>query len=303
MSTGPRPSPVAVAAAFGAIYVLWGSNFLAIRIAVETIPPFLLMGARSLVAGIILLGWALAREGRPFRREHWYGAAGVGTLLFLVGHGGLAWAQQHVPSGVAALVMATIPIWMVLLEWRLLGAPRPGAATWVGLALGLAGIALLVGSGHGGNGAGTPLGPALVLMASAFGWAAGSVGSRLVPTPPSVAAATGLQLVVGGILLLVAAMAAGELSPAPVVSARSLLAMAYMVVAASLVSFTAYVWLLRVSTPGRVSSYAFVNPVVAVFVGWAIGGEAVTPRTVVAAAVIVLGVILIVSTRSRATRA
>jgi drug/metabolite transporter (DMT)-like permease len=302
MSTAMPPSPLAVAAAFAAIYLLWGSNFLAIRIAVETIPPFLLMGARSLVAGIILLGWALAREGRRPRRQHWYGAAGVGTLLFLVGHGGLAWAQQHVPSGVAALLMATIPLWMVLLEWRLLGAARPGAATWAGLALGLAGIALLVGPGPAGATA-TPLGPALVLMASAFGWAAGSIGSRLVPAPPSVAAATGQQLVVGGILLLAVAAAAGELSQAPAVSGRSLLAMAYMVVAASLVSFTAYVWLLRVSTPGRVSSYAFVNPVVAVFVGWALGGEAVTPRTLVAAAVIVLGVVLIVTTRSRTARA
>lgn len=303
MTTARPPSPLAVAAAFGAIYVLWGSNFLAIRMAVETIPPFLLMGARSLVAGIILSGWALWRERARPRREHWYGAAGVGTLLFLVGHGGLAWAQQHVPSGIAALVMATIPIWMVLLEWRLLGGARPRAATWAGLALGLAGIALLVGPGRGGGAAATPLGPALALMASAFGWAAGSVGSRLISAPRSIAAATGQQLIAGGILLLVAAAAAGELSPAPAVSIRSLLAMAYMVVAASLVSFTAYVWLLRVSTPGRVSSYAFVNPVVAVFAGWAIGGEAVTERTLVGAAVIVLGVILIVTTRSRATRA
>lgn len=301
MPTTPRPSPLAVAAAFAAIYLFWGSNFLAIRVAVETIPPFLLMGARALVAGISLFGWALVRREGRLRRRHWYGAAVVGTLLFLVGHGGLAWAQQHVPSGIAALLMATIPIWMVLLEWRLLQAPRPGAATWTGLALGLMGIALLVGSGRGGAAA-TPPGPALVLMASAFGWAAGSVGSRLVPTPASVAAATGQQLIAGGILLLAVAAASGELSPPPVASIRSLLAMAYMVVAASLVSFTAYVWLLRVSTPGRVSSYAFVNPVVAVFVGWAFGGEALTARTIVAAAVIVVGVVLIVTSRARARR-
>lgn len=205
-----RRSPVAVAAAFSAIYVLWGSNFLAIRFAVETIPPFLLMGTRSLVAGLALLAWGLARgEARP-QPAHWRGAVAVGALLFLVGHGGLAWAQQHVASGVAALLMATIPLWMVLLEWRLLRAPRPRLATWLGLALGLGGIALLVLPGRTGPAPSTPLVPALVLLGAALGWAAGSVGSRLVRLPASVVMATGMQLTAGGALLCAVGLAAGE---------------------------------------------------------------------------------------------
>lgn len=291
-------SPWAVAAAFGAIYILWGSNFLAIKFAVETIPPFLLMGTRSLIAGVALFGWGLTRgEERP-RAEHWRGAIVVGTLLFVIGHGALAWAQQYVASGVAALLMATIPLWMVVLEWRWLGVGRPVLATWIGLSLGLAGITLLVGPDRVTGAATTPIVPALTLVAAAFGWAAGSVASRLVALPRSLALATGMQLSAGGTMLCLLALGAGELSGGLAVSARSLAAMGYMIVAASIVTFTAYIWLLGVSTPGRVSSYAFVNPVVAVFVGWAIGGETLSGRTFVAAAIIVTGVVLIVAART-----
>jgi drug/metabolite transporter (DMT)-like permease len=300
MSSGDRPPRLAVLAAFAGIYLVWGSNFLAIRLAVETIPPFLLMGVRSLLAGVTLVAWSRLVEGPRMWREPWQGAVLTGAMLFLVGHGSLAWGARHVPSGTAALLMATIPLWMVLLEWRVLGTGRPAAGVWCGLLLGLVGVALLVlpGSRDTEPPAGAPLVPILVLLLGAFGWAAGSVGSRLLRLPSSLVASTGVQLAGGGFLLCALSLTSGELARPLAPSGRSLAALAYMIVMASIVTFTAYMWLLRVSTPSRVATYAFVNPVVAVFVGWALAGEALTPPTMVAAAAIVGAVALVVTSRA-----
>lgn len=301
--SGAKPPRMAVMAAFGALYIFWGSNFLAIRYAVETIPPFVLMGVRSIIAGVLLLAWGLARGEFHVSARQCGGAAIVGTFLFLIGHGGLAWAQQHLPSGLAALIMATIPAWMVVLEWRVSGSAPPRPATWLGLALGLAGIGLLLGPGRTAGAVSLPLIPVAVMLMSSFGWAAGSVASRRVPLPKSVAVATGLQLTLGGAMLCVLALIAGQWSGPIQPSLRSILGMLYMIVLASIVTLTAYIWLLRVSTPARVGSYAFVNPLVAVFVGWAFAGETLTSRMLVAALVIVTGVVLIVSTRAATTPA
>ena len=254
-------------------------------------PPFLMMAVRSLLAGTLLFAWARLREHERPAPGQWAAAAAVGTLLFLGCHGLLAWAEQTVPSGVAALMLATIPVWMTLLDWAA-GEARPGWRAVVGLMLGLFGLVFLIGPGRA-----APVLGLLALVASAFAWAAGSILSRHLPRPPSLVLASGMQLMAGGAALAIVGLAIGEAGriDARVLAPRAVLAFAYMVVAASLVSFTAYMWLLRVSTPARVGTYAFVNPVVALVVGWAIGGEGLDARTLAASVVIVAGVALVVT--------
>jgi drug/metabolite transporter (DMT)-like permease len=287
--------PATLAAAFLVIYVVWGSNFLAIRYAVETIPPFLLMGVRSMLAGLCLYAWGRLRSDERPTLDQWRAAAKVGVLLFLGCHGVLAWAQGRVPSGVAALGMATLSMWMTLLDWLWAGAARPGAGVWLGLGLGLVGLGVLVGPGSW-SGAVDALGLAAV-QASAFCWALGSIAARRSRLPESVVLSTGMQLMAGGAALLIVSIVSSEAAgfDPQVVSPRSLLGFAYMVGAASLLAFTVYVWLLRVSTPSRVGSYAFVNPLVAVCVGAAVGGEPLTARTAVASILILAAVAAILS--------
>jgi drug/metabolite transporter (DMT)-like permease len=262
---------------------------------VETIPPFLLMGVRSLLAGLCLYGWArLWSAGRP-SAHHWRAAAAAALALFLGCHGLLAWAQRRVPSGVAALGLATIPLWITLLDWLWAGGRRPAPRVWLGIGLGLVGLGVLVGPGRW-QGTVDSMGLAALLV-SAFAWAFGSILSRRSRLPASVVLSTGMQLVAGGLALLLASAAAGEVAGFDPrgVAPRSLLGFGYMVVGSSILAFTAYVWLLRVSRPSRVASYAFVNPLVAVLVGWAVGGEALTARIALAALLIVVGVAAIVS--------
>ena len=299
----PAPSgasPVAVLLAFAAIYLIWGSTFLAIRVAVAEVPPLLMAGARMVVAGAVLYG--LARHqgvARPTASE-WRRAALVGSLMFLVGNGALAWSEQRLPSGVAALICATIPMWAVLLE---AAATRraPGARVVAGLVLGLGGIAALVG---GGSMEGTVhMASALVLLAGTLAWSVGSTPavSRGVPASHTMSAAA--QLLAGGALLLLSGLLAGERLAGGGVSARALLAIGYLVVFGSLLGFSAYNWLLGVAAPSRVATYAFVNPLVAVVLGWAIGGERIAPRELAAGAAVVAAVVLIVTGRRAAARA
>lgn len=294
------PALPKLVAAFAAVYLVWGSTYLAIRFAIETLPPFLMAGARFLAAGGVLYAVMRARgEPRP-SPVHWRSAAVVGGLLLFLGNGGVVWAEQTVPSGVAALLVATLPLWMVLLEWARPGGERPTGRVVAGLVVGFAGLVLLVGPSElvGGQRV-DPVGAGVVLFA-ALAWAAGSIYSRSAPLPSSPFLATGMEMLAGGALLVAAGAVTGELGaldPAGV-SARSALALAYLVVFGSLVGFTAYIWLLRVSTPSRVSTYAYVNPVVAVLLGWALAGEPLSARVLGAAAVIIAAVVLI--TRSRA---
>ena len=288
--------------AFGALYTVWGSTYLAIRVAIETLPGFLMAGVRFLVAGAALYAYARLRGGarRPTGGE-WRAAAVVGALLLLGGNGGVVWAEQRVATGLASLIVATVPLWMVLLAWALPGGRRPSLGVAAGLALGTAGLVVLVGPGAlVGRGAVDGLG-ALALLGSAFSWAAGSVYARRATLPASPLLATGMQMLAGGVLLVAAAAATGHATVDPgAVTLRSLLALLYLIVFGSFVGFTAYVWLLKVAPPARVSTYAYVNPIVAVLLGWAVLGEPLTARTAMAAAVIVAAVATITLSRPRA---
>jgi len=290
-------------AAFVAVYVIWGSTYLAIRFAVQTLPPLLMASARFVVAGVIVLLWARLRDRAawPTRVEWRVGLIG-GTLLLLGGNGGVSWAEQRVPSGIAALLVAVVPVFMVLLEWLRPDGTRPRVAVFVGVGLGLAGLALLVGPDALRGGARSDAIGALVLVFASLSWAAGSLYTKLAPKATSGTMATGTQMLAGGLALLAAAVVAGE--PARLdlahASTTSLIAFLYLLTFGSLIGFTAYVYLLAHTTAAKASTYAYVNPVVAVLLGWAIGHEPVTSRTMLAAAVILAGVAIITVTRDAA---
>jgi drug/metabolite transporter (DMT)-like permease len=289
-----------VALAFAAIYFIWGSTYLSIRIAVETMPPFLMAGVRFVIAGAILYGLARARGDSGPVRIHWRSAFIIGGLLLLGGNGGVTFALQTVPTGTAALLVAMIPLWMVLINWLRPGGTRPTKRVFVGLGLGFAGITILIGPQNLAGGGQIPVAGALIIVLATLAWATGSLYSRSANMPDSPFVSTAMEMLAGGALLLLAGSAAGEWSTLDVtqISLRSLIALIYLIFMGSIIAFTAYIWLLQVSTPARVSTYAFVNPVVAVFLGWAILDEALTANTLIAAAVIISGVALITTYKS-----
>jgi drug/metabolite transporter (DMT)-like permease len=284
---------------FAAIYLIWGSTYLGIRYAVETIPPLIMMGVRHFVAGALVYAW-VRRRGTPAPDlKQWGYAVIAGVFLFLGGHGVLAWAELRVPSGLAALLCATLPLWTVLLS-RVDGSELIlGVRAWVGLLLGFAGVALLIGP--------IALGQRLNLLAagavlsSALLWAVGTSYTRAVRMPASTVLSAAMQMVSGGAMLLISGLLAGEVSRVHVasISARSVLSLAYLTVFGSIIAFTVYTWLLTVSSPSRISTYAYVNPVVAVLLGWAVAGEGLGMRTLAATAII-LGGVGLVSTRRKA---
>lgn len=286
--------------AFFCVYVVWGTNFLAIRYMVETIPPLMAMGVRSVIAGGILYGWARLRGEGAADRSEWKAAALVGAFLFLGAHGALAWGETRVPSGIAALVMATIPVWMVLVDWLGAKGPRPAAGVWVGLASGVAGLVVLTNPAtirsNNANLAGL-----LVLLTSAPCWAIGSIIARGQPKRRPLTMISGMQLLTGGAMLLVASLVAGEVGSFELagVSARSVAALVYTIVFGSVLGLTAYIWLLHTTSAARVGTYAFVNPLIAVAMGWAFAGEQITPRTLVAAGMILVGVAAITLTKDK----
>jgi len=284
------------------IYLVWGSTYLAIRWGIETIPPFTMAGTRYLVAGGVLLAWVKLR-GAPRVTFRDLGPAFLtGGLMLLCGNGGVVWAEQRIASGLAALLIAVEPLFIVLLQATLpQERRRPSALALVGVAFGIAGVILLVGPVSLG-GAQVDLRGATAVLVAAFAWALGSLLSRNFAPPASPLQATALQMLAGGVLLGGAAGVTGEwarFSPA-LVSGRSLAAVAYLVVFGSIVAFTAYIWLLRAASPALVSTYAFVNPVVAVFLGWVLADETVTLRMLLAAAVIIAAVVLITRAETRA---
>jgi drug/metabolite transporter (DMT)-like permease len=286
-----------VIAAFAAVYIIWGSTYLAIRYAVETIPPFLMGGARFLISGLLLYAFTRLRGATPPTRSQWRSAFVTGVLLLVGGNGAVIWSEQHVPSGLVALIVAIVPLWMVVFEWARPGGKRPVPAVFVGLALGLAGLALLIGPDAFARGSASRLdvGAALVPVVGSMLWALGSIYSRYAPRAKSAQLATGMQMLMGGAAFLVVSVLAGEprhFSPGAV-TAPSLMGFVYLVTFGSLIGFTAYIYLLGATTPAKVSTYAYVNPVVAVLLGWAVAGEPLTGRMLVAAAVILGGVALI----------
>jgi drug/metabolite transporter (DMT)-like permease len=286
------------------LYLVWGSTYLGIAVAVETIPPFLMAAVRFSLAGLILLTWSIARQGRTFvppTRREWRDSAIVGALLLGGGMGMVAYGEQTIPSGIAALMIAMMPVWVAVLGRVFLGERLPRLAAF-GVVLGFAGIAILVGpSALGGVGALDPVGLAAIMI-SPIAWATGSLYAThhaVLPRRPLVA--TGAQMLIGGLVLAAMSALTGEFTTFDpgAVSRDSIIALAYLLVAGSLVAFTVYGWMMRVAPLPLVTTYAYVNPVVAVILGAIILGEAVDLRTLVAGAVIVIAVAVIVTARGR----
>jgi drug/metabolite transporter (DMT)-like permease len=290
--------PLRVWLALGTIYLIWGSTYLAIRVAIDTIPPLLMAGARFLVAGGLLFGWSIGRGDRRGDRPslgQWGAATVIGGLLLFVGNGGVSLAEHNVPTGVVALIIALIPMWLAVLD-RLVNGQRLAPQAIAGLALGLGGLVLLVGTPSGGT---IPLSGALIAVGASLGWAIGSLYARGARLPRRPLLANGMQMLAGGALLAVAGALAGELGriqPSRI-SVHSALALAYLIVFGSIIAFTAYMWLLREAPLSTVGTYAYVNPVVAVFLGWLILDETVTARVMIAGVVIVVAVAMIITAR------
>lgn len=286
-------SRIKLIAAFAAVYTIWGSTYLAIHFAIETLPPFLMAGVRFLVAGGILYTWARLRGAPRPAAVHWRSALVIGGLLLLFGNGGVVWAEQRVTSGQAALLAGTVPLWMVLLEWLRPGGKRPSMMTFAGLGIGVAGMLLLIGPGGSGGGLDVP--GALALSLAAFTWAVGSLYARGAELPSSGALTTAIQMLAGGALLFVTGLFLGEWGGVELaaLSTRSVLALLYLVVFGSLIGYSAYIYILGAASPASVSTYAYVNPVVAVILGWALAGEELTARMMVAAGIIVGSVVLL----------
>lgn len=283
-----------IIAAFFAIYFIWGTTYLAIKYAIETIPPFLMMGIRSLSAGAVLYGWGRIRGDANVVRKQLPSLILIGILFFLIGHGTLAWAQQMVPSGVAALLVASEPIIISLFEPLFTKEGRVGKRTMIGMFIGLMGITILVlpqglDFGH------TRLLGSFGIIIAAGSWASGAIYARVAKLPRSPLITGGLQLLFGGVLLIVVSPMLGEWSTFAFsqVSLRSWLGLTYLVVFGSIITFTAYTWLLSVTSATRISTHTFINPVVAVLIGWVFGGEYLTWEMLVATVLIVISVYLV----------
>lgn len=295
--TGDRPPGWRIPVGLGVVYLVWGSTYTAIRLAIDTLPPLLMVGVRFLAAGILLLAWVVVRSRfrtpRPSRRQ--LGGAGViGGILVVGGNGGVSWAEQSVPTGTVALLVATIPLLMALFD-RLLYRHRLPPRTVVGLGIGFLGVVGLVGLPHGH----VPTTGAVVAVLAATVWSLASLASRRVPSASPPLLATALQMLTGGALAVLAAGVGGEwqrFDPGAV-SLASLLALGYLVVFGSLIAFSTYLWLLRVAPASLVSTYAFANPVVAVLLGWTVLGERLTAAMAVAGSVILVGVLVILAAR------
>jgi len=295
------PSRALIFAAFAAVYTIWGSTYLAIRFAVEVLPPFLMVGIRFLIAGFILYLWArIGGASRPAFFQ-WKSAAIVGLLMLVLANGLIAWSEQWIPSGLAALLVATVPFWMVMLDWMRPRGMVPNGRVVLGLIVGFAGVALLFQPWRLTEGGRFNLLGAAMVLVAAFSWATGSLYSLRAKLPSSPILSMGMEMLSGGTIALVVGMLRGELANIEVsaITTRSLLALTYLILFGSLVGFNAYMWLLRVCAPAWVSTYAFVNPVVAVFLGWALGGEPLTTRTLVAASFIVVSVFFITFCNAR----
>ncbi len=304
MSTSsPSPSRTAIIAGFAAIYLIWGSTYLGIRIAVETMPAFLMASVRFLVAGGIVAGFIALTRGFRAKPHQWRDNAIVGGFLCLGGNGLVSWAEEKVPSGIATLIISVGPLFIVLMDWAAHAwfqdgkrGTRPIPLTFVGLALGFAGLAILVGPDVIATGVGT-LDPwrVLGLLGATFFWGCGMIYMRYAHDPAEPFTASGIQMICGSGWLLAASLVTGELArfdPAAV-TARSVGAWTYLVIFGSLIGFSTFTWLMKHSTPAKVSTYAYVNPIVAVFLGWLILHEPVSPRIFLAAGIIIAGVAII----------
>lgn len=291
------PSPRAtVLGAFGAVYLFWGSTYLFIKYAVASIPALGMAGARFFLAGLILYAFARWRGAERPRGAHWRSAIIVGAML-MTSNAGVAWSEQFIPSGVASLLVAMTPCWMVLFDWKGARERRPHPGVMLGLLGGVAGVAILIGPADLLGGTRIHLPGAAAVLIGTITWSAGSLYARQAPRPPSATLLSGMQMMSGGAILTVLAAASGTWSGFSLAATPPLAiwSFVYLLTFGSIVSYSAYMYLLTVSTPARVSTYAYVNPVVAVLLGWAFAGESLTPRMAIAAGMIVAAVALIVT--------
>ncbi len=281
--------------AFAIIYFVWGSTFLAIRVGVREVPPFLLAAMRFLAAGLALYGWMLARGERSPTARQWTSAFLLAFLIFVCDYGLLFWAEQRVPSGPAAVMMATIPVFMALSEIILLRTRKLTIRLAFALLIGLAGVAALVSRSLNLGGAPIDSTGAIALLIGSISWSVASALTRILPLPSAKAMSSGAQMLAGGVLLTLAAAALGELPgfhPAAV-SLKAWLALLYLIVPGSIIGFTAYTWLIHHESPTKVGTYAYVNPVVAVVIGYFLGGETIGPRTIIGTLFVLVSVIVI----------
>ena len=281
--------------AFAIIYFVWGSTFLAIRVGVREVPPFLLAGMRFVAAGLALYLFMLARGERSPTPRQWTSAALIAVLIFVFDYGLLFWAEQRVPSGIAAVMIATIPVFMALSEIVFLRTQRLTGRLALALLVGIGGVAVLVSRSLNLGGAPIERSGAAALIVAAISWSVSSALTRKLPLPPSKAMSSGAQMLAGGVLLTLTSAALGEFRGfhASAVSRGAWLALLYLIVAGSIVAFTAYVWLIHHESPTKVGTYAYVNPVVAVVIGYFLGGEALGLRTILGTAFVLIGVALI----------
>jgi drug/metabolite transporter (DMT)-like permease len=297
-SAAPRTM---VLIAFAAVYILWGSTYFFIRIGIETIPPFVMAGIRHIAIGLVFYPVFRHLSKEKPTPAQWRTTIITGLLLLLCGNGALSWAETRVPSGIASLLVATVSLWIVILDWLRPGGVRPSPHVLIGFVLGFAGIALLVGPSHlGGSERVNPVG-AVTLILGSLAWAAGSIYSRHHPVPQSPLLGVAMQSLAGGAGLWIVAAATGELHqfhPAQV-TLRSWLAVLYLFSFGSALGFSAYIYILKHSTASRVATYAFVNPVVALFLGFSLGGEPLTLRTLVASGTILAAVLLVILAPSK----
>jgi drug/metabolite transporter (DMT)-like permease len=281
--------------AFAIIYFVWGSTFLAIRVGVREVPPFLLAAMRFLVAGLVLYGWMMARGERSPTRRQWTSAFALAALIFVLDYGLLFWAEQRVPSGIAAVMMATIPVFMALSEIMFLGTQKLTVSLALALVIGIAGVAVLMNNSLNLGGAPIDTAGAVALIVASMSWSVASALTRKLELPQSKVMSSGAQMVAGGVLLALTAAALGEFHDFhPLsVSRGAWLSLLYLIVAGSIIAFTAYVWLIDHESPTKVGTYAYVNPVVAVLVGYFLGGETLGIRTILGTLCVLISVVVI----------
>jgi len=286
---------------FAIIYFVWGSTFLAIRVGVREVPPFLLAAMRFLVAGLVLYGWMISQGARSPSGRQWMSASLLAVLIFVLDYGLLFWAEQRVPSGIAAVMMATIPVFMALSEIIFLRTQKLTVRLGLALLIGIAGVAVLMSRSL--NLGGAPINPvgAVALIIAAMSWSLASALTRKLPLPASKVMSSGAQMLAGGVFLALTAASLGEFRNfhPSTVSGGAWLALLYLIVAGSIIGFTAYVWLIHHESPTKVGTYAYVNPVVAVLIGYFLGGEALGLRTILGTLFVLISVVVITMTPSK----
>jgi drug/metabolite transporter (DMT)-like permease len=288
-----RARPLLVALAFATVYLVWGSTYLAIRVGVQSMPPFLMAGARYLVAGLILYAFLRATGVTAPTRAHWLRSGAAGVVMLTVGNGFVTWAEQTVPSNFAALLISAVPLYVALLDWLRPGGTRPQAHQLAGIVVGAAGMVLLVWPEAHAVEAPSVIGVAAILIAG-LAWAGGSLYARYSPHHPNAVMAAAQQMIAGAVSLLIIGLVRGEATPGvwSAITVSGLLAFLYLTIFGSLIAYSAFGWLLTVSSPSRLSTTAFVNPVVAVILGWLLLHETLSERATAGAALIVCAVVV-----------